>query len=287
MHKQQIIDGEITVKVPPIKIQGIKTKLIPFILKSIEWNNEGYWIEPFLGSGVVAFNFLPKNAILCDNNIHIIKLFQDIQNGILSKKTFKEYIKIEAENLLTKGEPYYYKIRVRFNENPNSFDFLFLNRSCFNGIIRFNNKGKFNVPFCKKNNRFRDAYITKIANQIEYISKSLENKNWKFICQDWKETLSNVSKNDFVYLDPPYIGRHADYFNKWDVEQANLLANTVKNLPCGFAYSMWYKNKFRENSHIKEHFSDFKCLEYDHFYHVGAQESLRNSMIEGLIVNFK
>jgi len=67
------------VKVPPLKIQGIKTKLVPFILKNITWHGNGKWIEPFLGSGVVAFNVRPDRALLADVNPHIISVYQAIR----------------------------------------------------------------------------------------------------------------------------------------------------------------------------------------------------------------
>jgi DNA adenine methylase len=62
------------VKIPPIKCQGIKTKLVDFIRDNIVWNKQGNWIEPFLGSGVVAFNIGPEKAVLSDTNKHIIQL---------------------------------------------------------------------------------------------------------------------------------------------------------------------------------------------------------------------
>lgn len=54
---------KITPKAPPIKTQGIKTKVVPLIASSIAWSGDGYWIEPFFGSGVVALNILPQRAI--------------------------------------------------------------------------------------------------------------------------------------------------------------------------------------------------------------------------------
>lgn len=61
--------------IPPIKCQGIKTKLVKFILSSISWHGRGRWIEPFLGSGVVLFNVQPEHALVNDINPHIIHLY--------------------------------------------------------------------------------------------------------------------------------------------------------------------------------------------------------------------
>jgi DNA adenine methylase len=72
------------VLIPPIKSQGIKTKLIRFILSNISWDGGGRWIEPFLGSGVVLFNVQPQQAIVNDINPHIIRLYQMIYTGDLT-----------------------------------------------------------------------------------------------------------------------------------------------------------------------------------------------------------
>ena len=73
-------------KVPPIKIQGIKTKLVPFIAASIYWDDNGTYFEPFMGSGVVGFNLQPKKAIFSDTNPYIIQFYKDLQNKIITDR---------------------------------------------------------------------------------------------------------------------------------------------------------------------------------------------------------
>lgn len=272
-------------KAPPIKSQGIKTKLVPLILSSIQWEGKGRWIEPFLGSGVVLFNLKPDRALIADTNKYIIQVYQAIQSGEISSSSLRDYLQTEAEKLESQGEAYYYAVRDRFNCVGNPFDFIFLNRASFNGVIRFNSKGKFNVPFCKKLDRFRPAYITKICNQVAWVANQLQDKDWIFVVQDWRETLANVSTDDFVYLDPPYIGRHTDYFNHWNETDADELATAIHQLSCGFAYSMWKKNQYRENQHLIQHFSQYPCVTHAHYYHVGSTENLRNPMEEALIIS--
>jgi len=272
------------VKVPPIKTQGIKTKLVPLIIDNITLSDSGTFIEPFLGSGVVAFNLNPKKAILADTNKHIINFYIAIQNNIVNAKTVREYLTKEGEILLLKGEEHYYFIRERFNKEHNPFDFLFLNRACFNGLMRFNAKGGFNVPFCRKPKRFDQSYITKICNQVAWVNNQMKGKEWQFKVQDWKSTLHEAKFNDFLYLDPPYIGRNANYFNVWSESDADDLANKLQTIHCGFAYSMWKKNKFRENEHLIKWFSNHKMVVQEHFYHIGSSEELRHSMEEALII---
>lgn len=270
--------------VPPIKCQGIKTKLVKFILSNISWNGKGRWIEPFLGSGVVLFNVQPERALLNDINPHIIRLYQMIYDGNLSPEQVRSYLTAEGKILLSKGEDYYYVVRERFNRTGDPLDFIFLNRSCFNGVIRFNSKGEFNVPFCRKRDRFRQAYVTKIVNQIFQIRNIMQGKDWEFRAGDWREVLVDVDINDFVYLDPPYIGRHTDYYQQWSEDDAADLARIARNLPCGFALSMWKENKYRLNQHIASYWDGLVERTFTHFYHVGSTENLRNSMEEALLI---
>jgi DNA adenine methylase len=271
--------------VPPIKCQGIKTKLVPFISENISWSGDGRWIEPFLGSGVVAFNICPERALLADTNKHIINFYKSIQTGIITKENLKSVLKDMGKNLSYNGSDYFYKVRSRFNKDGNPFDFIFLNRSCFNGLMRFNSKGEFNVPFGHKPERFSQSYITKITNQVDKVSKAMKDKDWVFQVFDWKETLSLAVDGDFVYLDPPYIGRHTDYFNTWSDDDAVNLSEISSSLPCDYALSMWLENKYRKNDHISDYWQQGTELKtISHFYHIGSTESLRNSMTEALVL---
>lgn len=274
------------VGVPPLKCQGIKTKLIPFIFSSINWtaSDSGRWIEPFLGSGVVALNLAPERAILTDVNPHIIAFYKAIQNGEINRLRVEEFLRTEGKKLATGGDDYYYEVRERFNEKYSPFDFLFLNRSCFNGVMRFNRSGKFNVPFGHKPQRFTQAYITKITNQVGWAAKQMQGKDWKFQTATWEGTLMEAQAGDFVYLDPPYLGRHTDYYNSWDEEKAVELATQTRNLPCGFALSMWLENRYRKNTHISAHWSGLEERVCSHFYFVGSSEDFRNEMDEALII---
>jgi len=269
--------------VPPIKCQGIKTKLVEFILSNIQWEGKGRWVEPFLGSGVVLFNVQPERAIVNDINPHIICLYQKIYVGEITSSQVNDFLSREGKRLL-KEPDYFYSVRERFNQTGDSLDFLFLNRSCFNGLMRFNRKGEFNVPFCRKPDRFRPAYITKISNQVNRIQKIMRGKDWEFRIGDWRDCLKEVQPDDFVYLDPPYIGRHTDYYEQWTEADSIDLARTAQALPGGFALSMWKENKYRKNPHLTQHWYETVERTITHFYYVGATEDLRNSMEEVLLI---
>ncbi len=278
---EEEVDGII---VPPIKCQGIKTKLVPFIKKHSRLEEDGTWIEPFVGSGVVVFNVQPKNAILADKNKYIIAFYQKIQSGEITAASARAFLEYHGEKLRQGGLQYYKHMRDEFNRNGDPLFFLFLNRSDFNGMIRFNRKGGFNVPFCQKPDRFARAYITKICNQIGRVAKVMEGKNWRFIYQSWQQTFDMATEKDFIYLDPPYIGRDTSYVGEWPEEEAVQLAEYAHRTPANVALSMWKENEFRRNDHLYDHWGDFIWYEQEHFYHIGAKEDNRHPMMEILAV---
>jgi DNA adenine methylase len=271
--------------VPPIKCQGIKTRLVEAI-RSLETDAiRGRWIEPFCGSCVVAFNIQPERALLCDSNEHIIRFYSDIQKELITGNSVRKYLVQQGADLAQRGEEHYYEIREHFNREPNSLAFLFLNRACFNGVMRFNRKGGFNVPFCRKPQRFARAYVTKIVNQVERCADILRTRKWVFRKSDFRATLALAAETDLIYADPPYAGRHVDYFNSWSDRDERDLAAGLKQLPCKFVLSTWWKNKYRTNPNIEQEWigEDYRMHSIEHFYHVGPTETLRNSMTEALI----
>lgn len=274
--------------VPPLKCQGIKTKLAGEIRRMALHFDFERWVEPFCGSAVVAFNVQPKQALMCDSNAHIIQFYRDLQANRLTPGVVKGFLFEHGEELRRHGEEYYYAMRDRFNQSPDSLTFLFLNRSCFNGVMRFNRSGKFNVPYCHKPERFAAAYITKIANQVRRIGEVLAQCDWTFEVADFRTTMSNVKATDLVYADPPYLGRHVDYFNTWTESDDAALAELLRATSAKFIVSTWHSNEFRSNEMIAKHWSDpcFHLFTRAHFYHVGSSESLRHPMLEALITNF-
>lgn len=273
--------------VPPIKSQGIKTKLVPWILRAKPEKYSGRYVEPFLGSGVVAFNIKPKTAFLSDSNPHIINFYNAIKNGSIDHKIARSFLVEEGAYLSEHGKDHYYLIRERFNQNHSPLDFLFLSRSCFNGLIRFNSSGGYNVPFGHKPNRFAKAYITKITNQIILVEDVFNNCDVELKCQDFRATLKVLDENDFVYCDPPYVGRHVDYFDSWSDSDELDLFSSLSSSTSKFILSTWHSNKYRKNSFIDTHWSRFNIYTKEHFYHVGGFEKNRNSMIEAFVLNYK
>jgi DNA adenine methylase len=274
------------IAVPPLKCQGIKTKLVEWIYNHVTLPENGTWIEPFMGSGVVGFNVRPPKAIFADINPHIVKLYNNIKDGRITPGIAKEFLVKEGDILRERGEAHYYEIRERFNQSGDSLDLLFLNRSSFNGVMRFNKSGKFNVPFGHKPNRFAQAYVTKITNQIKYVSQSVSLLDWQFICADFRQVLADATENDLIYCDPPYIGRHTDYFNSWTEKDEQDLYELLARTKARFILSTWHSNRYRENKALEKYAQKFTVFTREHFYHVGAREENRNPMLEAIVLNY-
>jgi DNA adenine methylase len=259
---------------------------VPWVKSIVPHDFDGVWIEPFMGTGAVAFNIAPTNALLCDTNPHLVNFYSSIARGEISSGMVRGYLAAEGQILLEKGEDHYYEVRDRFNKHHSPLDFLFLNRAGFNGMIRFNRKGEFNIPFCRKPQRFAQAYMTKIVNQVSCVEKLLRTKNFVFKCQDFSETLKEASSEDMIYCDPPYIDRHVDYYSSWDESNETCLYKALLSFEGKFILSTWHHNDYRENEYIKTLWRRFNILTRDHFYHVGGREENRNPVVEALVVNF-
>lgn len=276
-----------TLVVPPIKSQGIKTKLVPWI-KALTPKTEGRWIEPFLGTGVVAFNLGFEKAILCDANPHIIRFYSDVQTGTISPPMVRAFLEKEGEALLSAdqdGYAHFNLIRDRFNRDHDPLDFLFLSRAGFNGMMRFNRKGEWNIPFCKKPARFSRAYVTKIVNQVRDVSRVMH-PSWEFGRRQFEDTIAMATLGDVIYCDPPYWGRHADYYGRWDAADEERLFEVLTATPARFILSTWHHNDYRDNSMLKRYWARFNVVTRDHFYHSGAKLHNRRSIVEALVFNF-
>lgn len=273
---------------PPVKCQGIKTRLVGEIARLARGIPCARWVEPFCGSCVVALNLRPPRALLGDSNVHLIRLYRELQAGTLTGALARDYLADAGARLLARGEDYYYEVRERFNRAPASLEFLFLNRACYNGVLRFNRQGAFNVPFCRKPNRFARAYVTKIVHQLDAAAAVIRDRDWAFVAGDFAGVLAAAGPDDVVYADPPYAGRHVDYFNAWTEFDEERLAAQLRALPGRFILSSWHGNAFRRNTALAERWpaGAWHLHTRAHFYHVGPAEARRHPMVEALITNF-
>ncbi|OGZ62795.1 MAG: hypothetical protein A2639_00325 [Candidatus Staskawiczbacteria bacterium RIFCSPHIGHO2_01_FULL_34_27] len=153
----------------------------------------GKYFEPFVGGGAVFFDLLPEKAFLSDLNNDLVVTYSVIKSNVEELIVSLKKHKIDKE--------YFLKLRA---ENPHKLPdidiasrFIYLNRTCFNGMYRVNSKGGFNVPFGKYSNP-----LICDENNLRKASNALKNVEIKK--QDYKEVLKKAKKGDFIYFDPPY-----------------------------------------------------------------------------------
>lgn len=196
----------------PIRWAGSKKKILNEMLNLFDKEAE-FYIEPFLGSGVVLINLLNniekfkfKKIYVNDINSNIINFYRLLKNDSELFISKIEEIVNEYNNTKYKEE-YYYKIRNRYNEinakmDVKSIYFYFLMKAGFNGVYRENRNGKFNVPYGRKERIIVDN------ENLKFISEKL--KNVEFYNYDYIKFFEVLKKRkilnkSFVYFDPPYI----------------------------------------------------------------------------------
>ena len=197
---------------PFIKWAGGKTQLLDHILPNIP--DFDIYYEPFLGSGSVLLALQPRIAYINDINSNIINCFVHIKNNLSSMINYLYCL--DSINTTLKKE-LYYDIRNSFNEYNSreslftilssnesiyqSAKFIYLNKHCFNGLYRENQKGQFNVPYNGSNMNSYDE------ENLVSINRYLNNNLIRFYSYDYKgfilDTI-NVSKRCFVFIDSPY-----------------------------------------------------------------------------------
>lgn len=178
----------------PLKWVGSKARLMPQLLPHLPKGKR--LVEPFAGSCAVMMNTDYEEYLIADVNPDLIHLYNSIQ---LDVDWFIEDTKRLFETLTT--ECSYYQLRASFNIEPEwqwrAAMFLYLNRHCYGGICRYNQRGHFNVPYGRyKKPYFPEAEIRAFAEKA---------KRATFICASFEETLQLVRPGDVVYCDPPYI----------------------------------------------------------------------------------
>ncbi len=289
---------------PFIKWAGGKKQLLPLITRILPedflYGNMAY-IEPFVGSGALLFwvlNNIPniKEVIINDANPELINGYFIVKTHVvelinLLKKWEKEYHKLE--NYPLEKEIYYKKKRELFNKKTSdkitqAALFIFLNRTCFNGLYRVNKKGEFNVPMGK----YRYPKICDEENLIN-ISKTLEKV--KILNEDFEDTLNHTKTKSFFYLDPPYkplsqTSNFTSYFDKFDDnDQIRLKHFCDKVDKMGHLWML--SNSDPKNSDIKNNFFDRL---YNKYYiirvparrNINSKAEKRGKITELLITNY-
>lgn len=215
---------------PFIKWVGGKTQLIAeverLLPKDFSVRKEHTYIEPFVGGGAVLFWILQKypnitKAVINDINPDLTTAYKTIKknpNELIEtlQKIQNEYLPLSEEE----RKEYYLEKRSRFNTKKldaieNTALFIFLNRTCFNGLYRVNSKGLFNVPFGRYAN-------PKICDEQTILADSELLQKVEILTGDFAKTLDYADKNSFFYFDPPYKPlSETSSFNSYSKEDFN------------------------------------------------------------------
>lgn len=273
----------------PIKWAGGKSKLMNKIHEVYNndffWNSEKYtYIELFGGGGsswlFVLQNYRPKRVIVNDINPNVINLWRCIQNYPIAlcgelESIISNYLHFDWDG----RKEFFLDLRKSFNEKKDlltgintdvrmAAEFLFLNKTCFNGLWRTNSKGEFNTPFGKPTNLDREPNIYD-KNNIILLSEWI--KGVEFICRDYKDVIGDdVSGDVLVYMDPPYRGTWTDYSKESFGEQEQIeLSHFMKDLKDRGFYVIQSNSKCNDDF-FEKHYKEFEIKTLD-----GVQRNIR------------
>lgn len=182
---------------PIVKWVGGKRQLMFELLKNMPQDYNRYF-EPFIGGGALFFELHPQNAYISDMNEELINLYSVVRDNVyelindLNKhEVSKEYF-LEIRNI-DRTEEY-----AKLSDVERASRFIYLNRTCFNGMYRVNSQGQFNVPY----GHYKNPKIVDVNNLLN-CSELLKHTEINYA--DFSEILNKVQKGDFVYFDPPYV----------------------------------------------------------------------------------
>lgn len=292
---------------PFVKWAGGKNSLIPQLTKYYPFELKNgtieRYIEPFVGGGAVLIDILQKyevkEAYAFDINKDLINCYNVIKTNV--ENLIQELDKKEKEFLILDNDArqqYFYNIRTEYNsytldEDINvkrASEFIFLNRTCFNGLYRVNKDGKFNVPCGKyKNPTICDS------NNLRNLSKLIKNVTFEY--GDYKKSESFVNENTFVYFDPPYRPLSitsgftsytkedfnddnqkelANYFYKLDLKNAKLMLSNSNP-----------KNVNKDDNFFENIYKGFVINEVSAKRMINANAKGRGEISELLITNYE
>ena len=285
-----------TMAKPFIKWVGGKTQLLDEIRTKYPQSIEKY-CEPFVGGGAVLFDILskfqPKEILINDINKNLINTYKEIryncENLILELKKLQNlYL---SKNEVEKKEMFYEK-RSRFNLLDENLEkaslFIFLNKTCFNGLYRVNSKGEFNVPF----NNAKNPLVCDEENLRE-CSKLLQNVQMRV--GDYSECKSFIDGITFVYIDPPYRPlRETSAFTSYDkngfsdknqIELGNFVSEISKKGAKVVLSNSDPKNTNENDNFFDELYSQFEIERVSASRMINSNAKKRGAINELLITN--
>lgn len=289
---------------PFLKWAGGKTQLIDQIKEQLPSNikTENFtFIEPFVGSGAMLFWMLDhfpnlERAIINDINTDLTNSYLTIKNNVKSLINIllnweAEYYNFAEDQELKKE--YYYEKRALFNTRNSNQEiqsalFIFLNRTCYNGLYRVNRKNEFNVPI----GSYKKPQICNTENLLA-ISEVLQRV--EILNGDYSETLKYATENTFFYFDPPYKPlNETSSFNSYSKSEFNDAQQIRLKEFCDTLNEQNYrwilsnsdvKGKDPNNNFFDDLFANFNVMRVTARRNINANPSKRGNLTELLITN--
>lgn len=281
---------------PMLKYSGGKAKEIPNILPYIP-EFDGRYVEPFFGGGAMYFHLEPKKAIINDINTKLIDFYKAVKCNfnplrkeldeveLLYLKNQKEFDELRMENpnekIINKNEDMYYRMRSMFNgispkEYSDALLYYYINKTAYSGMIRYNSKGEFNVPF----GRYATLNTKSVTLSHSKLLESTEIYNTNYF-----DIFNMCNSGDFVFLDPPYDCVFSDYGNKeykdgFNEDNHRKLSEDFKNLPCK-AMMVIGKTPLTE-----ELYGNNIVFEYKKNYSVNIRNRFKSDAIHIIVTNW-
>jgi DNA adenine methylase len=187
---------------PFLKWAGGKTRLLPVLRMVLARQTFRRYFEPFLGGAALFFDIGPKTAVLNDRNHELIFCYEIVRDQPRELFTTLKQMQVHEKE--------FYRIRSLNPENlppvERAARFIYLNKTCYNGLYRVNRKGEFNTPYGRN-----DRVSLADEDNLHRASRIL--KNARLMSDDYSSAVKDAEKDDFVYLDPPYlpVGKYADF----------------------------------------------------------------------------
>lgn len=214
---------------PVIKWVGGKTKLLNELLTRMP-DRFGRYFEPFAGGAALFFRVSPERAVLSDSNPDLVNLYRTLATDV------EGVIKRLEQHRVRHDSAHYYATRAKWNDHDASWKqvdraaaFIYLNKTCFNGLWRVNRAGDFNVPL----GSYTDPPIC-VPDTLRAASSALARAS--LMNGDYREAVKDARKGDFVYFDPPYdpVSPTASFTSytagAFGAEQQKELADTAREL---------------------------------------------------------
>lgn len=282
---------------PMLKYRGGKSKEIPNIMWHIP-RFTGRYIEPFFGGGALFFHLEPQQAVINDINSKLMGFYRGVRDDYtrlrneldeieeIYSKNRKEFDTLKSlspdRRVEDKNEEFYYRLREMFNDNvdklySDALLYYFINKTAYSGMIRYNAKGEFNVPF----GRYANLNTRLVSSDHSRLLQCADVYN-----TDYRDIFDMCGADDFIFLDPPYDCVFSDYGNEehkdgFNEDNHRRLAADFLNLNCKALMVIGH------TALTEELYNGYIVDEYDKSYAVNIRNRFKSAARHILVANYR